>query len=245
MAAAVGQSHGQDLVGTEDRILLLACGALAREVLAVTKANGLDHVDLKCLPAELHMRPDAITDAVRDAIHRHRPQYDKIFVLYADCGTGGLLDTMLEEEGVERIAGPHCYSFFEGNELFAAHAEDEITTFYLTDFLVRQFESFVIKPMGLDRWPELADTYFAHYEKLVYLAQTDDLDLDEKAKAAADRLGLRFERRYTGYGDMGSFIQKVAAPASVSSDRVEPALVMDDFLSEVSAPTDTLVGLKN
>ena len=214
-------------------------------MLAVTKANGLDHVDLKCLPAELHMRPDAITDAVRDAIHRHRPQYDKIFVLYADCGTGGLLDTMLEEEGVERIAGPHCYSFFEGNELFAAQAEDEITTFYLTDFLVRQFESFVIKPMGLDRWPELADTYFAHYEKLVYLAQTDDLDLDEKAKAAADRLGLRFERRYTGYGDMGSFIQKVAAPVSVSSERVEPALVMDDFLSEVSAPTDTLVGLKN
>lgn len=243
----MGPVAGHSAEHSQERILLIACGALAREVLAVTKANGLGHVDLRCLPAELHMRPDAITDAVRDAIHRYRSEYDKMFVLYADCGTGGLLDVMLEEEGVERIAGPHCYSFFAGNETFAEQAEDEITTFYLTDFLVRQFESFVIKPMGLDRWPELADTYFAHYEKLVYLAQTDDLSLDEKARAAAERLGLKFERRYTGYGDMGSFISQVAQITETYDDperQDEPSLAADDFLIEDDAVTEALVGSK-
>ena len=238
MVASFGRS--------QDRLLLIACGALAREVLAVTQSNGLDHVDLKCLPAELHMRPDAITDAVRDMIHAHRSQYDRMFVLYADCGTGGLLDNMLEEEGVERIAGPHCYSFFAGNEAFAVQAEDEITTFYLTDFLARQFESFVIKPMGLDRWPELAETYFAHYEKLVYLAQTDDLALDEKAREAADRLGLKFERRYTGYGDMGRFITQVTLPHDrLSVDAEDSAPAMSDYLSDEVRPAVALLDTKS
>ena len=184
------------------RILLIACGALAREILDLKKANGWDHMDLTCLPAKLHLYPEKITEAVTGAVAKHRASYDEIFVVYADCGTGGLLQTACDELGVQMVSGPHCYSFFEGNERFADISESEFTAFYLTDFLVRQFEAFIIKPMGLDRHPELRDMYFGNYEKLVYQAQTDDPALTEKAKAAAETLGLAFERRLTGYGDL-------------------------------------------
>lgn len=191
------------------RVLLIACGALAREILDLKAANGWTHLDLTCLPAKLHLYPEKITDEVRKAVEKHRPSYDQIFVVYADCGTGGLLQAACAQMGVEMIAGPHCYSFFEGNDRFAILAETEITTFYMTDFLVRQFDAFILKPMGLDRHPELRDMYFANYEKLVYQAQTDDPDLTEKARACAERLGLPFERRFTGYGDLQSVLDRL------------------------------------
>ncbi|MGH1578045.1 DUF1638 domain-containing protein [Planktotalea sp.] len=184
------------------RSLILACGALAREILALKEINKWDHMDLTCLPAIYHVYPEKITDAVEQAVLKHQPNYAQIFVAYADCGTGGLLEAKCNELGVEMIQGPHCYSFFEGTETFAKISENEFTAFYLTDFLVRQFDAFVIKPMGLDRHPELRDMYFGNYEKLVYQAQTDDPALTEKAKICADRLGLKFERRFTGYGDL-------------------------------------------
>ncbi|MGB5871687.1 MAG: DUF1638 domain-containing protein [Albidovulum sp.] len=184
----------------QGRVLLIACGALAREILDLKAANGWNHLDLTCLPAKLHLWPDKITDAVATAVEKHKDAYESIFVVYADCGTGGLLEAKCAELGVEMVAGPHCYSFFEGNENFAQNGE--ITTFYLTDFLVRQFDAFVWKPMGLDRHPELRDMYFGNYEKLVYQAQTNDPALDAKAKDCAARLGLVFERRSTGYGDL-------------------------------------------
>ena len=184
------------------RILLIACGALAREVLALKFANGWSHMDLHCLPANLHLWPDRIPDAVEQMVLRQRESYEKIFILYADCGTGGLLQARCAKLGVEMMAGPHCYSFFEGNALFETLAEQEFTAFYLTDFLVRQFDSFVWKPMGLDRHPELRDMYFGNYTKLVYQAQTDDQMLDLKAQECAHRLGLAYERRFTGYGDL-------------------------------------------
>lgn len=186
----------------QGRILLIACGALAREILDLKALNGWDHMDLTCLPAKLHLFPDKITEAVRAAVAKHKNAYASIFVVYADCGTGGQLQAACKDMGVEMVAGPHCYSFFEGNERFASHSESEFTAFYLTDFLVRQFEAFILKPMGLDRHPELRDMYFGNYEKLVYQAQTDDPALTEKARAAADTLGLAFERRFTGYGDL-------------------------------------------
>ena len=186
------------------RTLLLACGALAREILDLIALNRWTHLDLHCLPAILHNSPERIPAAVEAAVAAHRGRYDDIFVVYADCGTGGLLSQKCKELGVEMLQGPHCYSFFEGNAVFAKHAEDEITTFYLTDFLVRQFDAFVIRPLGLDRHPQLRDTYFVHYEKLVYQAQTDDPALTDKARKAADRLGLAFERRFTGYGDLAT-----------------------------------------
>ncbi|WP_425101281.1 DUF1638 domain-containing protein [Tropicibacter sp. S64] len=184
------------------RILLIACGALAREILDLKSRNGWDHLDLACLPAILHNFPEKITGAVRDAVARHRGAYDRIFVVYADCGTGGLLQAACAEMGVEMVAGPHCYAFFDGVDRFAERGE--VTSFFLTDFLVRQFDAFVWKPLGLDRHPELREMYFGNYETLVYLAQVDDPALTAKAEAQAERLGLRFERRLTGYGDLAA-----------------------------------------
>jgi len=197
-----------DRVLTEDglaptgqgRILVIACGALAREILDICAKNGLQHVDLQCLPAILHNRPDRIGAAVEQAVADHAGRYAQVFVAYADCGTGGQLQAICDRLGVAMIPGPHCYSFFEGNAAFAAR--DEVTAFYLTDFLARQFDAFVMRPLGLDRHPELREMYFGNYEKLVYLAQTDDPVLTAQAQAAADRLGLAFERRLTGYGDL-------------------------------------------
>ncbi|MGL4415673.1 DUF1638 domain-containing protein [Roseinatronobacter monicus] len=184
-------------------ILLLACGALAREILALRAANGWTHMDLLCLPANLHLWPDRIPDAVEKAVLEHRERYDSIFVVYADCGTGGLLQARCAELGVEMVEGPHCYAFFEGVEEFAAKGDSEMTAFYLTDFLVRQFDAFVWKPMGFDRHPELIEMMFGNYTKLIYQAQTDDPALDAKAQLCAQRLGLEYERRFTGYGDLG------------------------------------------
>jgi hypothetical protein len=193
---------GMPLTAAKGRILLIACGALAREILDLKAANNWTHLDLTCLPANLHLYPEKITDAVRAAVAKYRSQYDDIFVVYADCGTGGLLQAACDDMGVQMVAGPHCYSFFEGNDRFAKTAETEITTFYLTDFLVRQFDAFIMKPMGLDRHPELRDMYFGNYETLVYQAQTDDPALTAKAEICAKTLGLAFERRFTGYGDL-------------------------------------------
>jgi hypothetical protein len=195
----------------QGRVLLIACGALAHEVLAVIKANGWSHMDLQCLPAKLHLYPDKITDEVARVVAESRAAYQTMFILYADCGTGGLLQAKCAELGVEMIEGPHCYSFFEGNAQFATHLDSEISAFYLTDFLVRQFDAFVWKPMGLDRYPQLRDMYFGNYTKLVYQAQTNDAALDAKAENCARRLGLTYERRFTGYGDLATVMERVAS----------------------------------
>lgn len=191
-------------------VLLIACGALAHEILALKAVNGWTHLDLQCLPAKLHLWPDRIIPAVEAAVEKARGDYEKVFVVYADCGTGGLLKAACDRLGVEMVEGPHCYAFFEGNAAFAARAEEEFDAFYLTDFLVRQFDAFVWKPMGLDRHPELRDMYFGNYRKLVYQAQLDDPALDAKAADCARRLGLEYERRLTGYGDLATTLARVA-----------------------------------
>jgi len=190
----------------QGRVLLIACGALAREILALKHMNGWDHMDLQCLPAKLHLYPDQIVEAVDKAVSKHRDGYQDVFIVYADCGTGGLLEKRCAELGVRMIPGPHCYSFFEGNEAFAARAETEIDAFYLTDFLVRQFDAFFWKPMGLDRHPDLREMMFGNYRKMVYLAQTEDADLRRKAEEVAERMGLEYEYRPTGYGDLATVL---------------------------------------
>lgn len=192
---------GLDATGN-GRVLLIACGALAHEILALKRLNSWDHLDLQCLPANLHLWPDRISAAVEKSVLEYRKDYADIFVVYADCGTGGQLFDICSKLGVEMVGGPHCYSFFEGNDAFAAKADIEFTAFYLTDFLVRQFDAFVWKPMGLDRHPELRDMYFGNYTKLIYQAQTNNPELDIKAEECAKRLGLAYERRFTGYGDL-------------------------------------------
>lgn len=186
-----------------EKVRIIACGAIAREILAVKEANGLDHIDLKCLPALWHVWPDRIAPAMREAIIEARAEgFGKIFIGYAECGTKGELDKICEAEGIERIAGPHCYAFFTGTDKFLAECEHEFTAFYLTDLITRQFEAFVIDPLKLDKHPELIEMVFGNYTKIVYLAQTVDETLQAKAKWAADYLGLDYEYRFTGMGDL-------------------------------------------
>lgn len=193
------------------RVLVIGCGALARELVAVIDQAGLSNVDLTCLPATLHNRPGGIPAAVRAKIRAARPRYEHIFVAYADCGTGTLLDLALAEEGVERLPGAHCYEFYSGSAAFAAMAEEEPGTFYLTDFLARNFDRLVIRGLGLDRHPELLSDYFGNYRRLVYLSQTDDPALVRAARRAARRLGLAFEHRRTGYGELATSLVRAAS----------------------------------
>ena len=195
-------------VKNNGRLLLIACGALAREILAVIKTNAWDHIDIQCLPAIYHNHPEKIVPAIRKTINGNIDKYSNIFVVYADCGTGGQLKKLCNEMGLKMINGPHCYSFFEGNEVF--QKRNELTSFYLTDFLVRQFDSFFWRPMGLDKHPELRDVYFSNYTTLVYQAQIKDKKLQSIARDCARRMGLAYEYRFTGYGDLETALHKVA-----------------------------------
>jgi len=186
------------------RTLVIACGALAREIAALTRANGWTALEVRCLPAELHNRPERIAPAVRETIAANRGQYAQMFVAYADCGTRGELDQVLREEGIERLPGAHCYEFFATARVFAQLADAEPGTFYLTDFLLRHFERLVVRPLGLDRHPELVQQYFRNYRKLVYLSQAPRADAIEQAGLIAERFGFQFEHRFTGYGELGT-----------------------------------------
>lgn len=196
------------------RVLIIACGALARELGDVLKTSRLDWVDIECLPAVLHNTPKLITDAVRERIDRASGRYDKIFVGYADCGTGGMLDRLLEERGIERLPGAHCYEFFAGVNRFAQLHDEDPATFYLTDFLVKHFDRLVWQGLGLDRWPQLRDDYFGNYRRVIYLSQVSSDLLVSKAREAAARLGLEFEHHHVGYGDFEPTVLTVAGSAA-------------------------------
>ncbi len=184
------------------RALILACGALVPEIQAVLGQPRLDAIELRALPASFHNRPEKIAPAVARVLDETSGRYDKVFVAYADCGTGGELDRVIADHGAERLPGAHCYQFFSSVEAFAANADHDVTTFFLTDFLARHFDALVVRGLGLDRHPELAATYFAHYERVVYLSQAPTSDLLDKARAATATLGLAFEHRPVGYGDL-------------------------------------------
>lgn len=191
-------------------LLVIACGAIARELLALVRANRWEHVKVTCLPARLHNRPELIPQAVRECIHANRETHARIFVAYGDCGTGGELDRVLVEEGIERLPGAHCYSFLSGADVFDRLADEEPATFYLTDFLARQFDSLVMRGLGLDRHPELLSLYFGNYRRLVYLEQQRDPELLNKARRAAEQLGLPLEVRHTGLEPLAQLLQPLA-----------------------------------
>jgi hypothetical protein len=197
------------------RLVIVGCGALARELLALTA--GIPGVRVEGVDARLHMRPALIAEAVAAKVDKVRARHGRdvrIFVAYADCGTAGALDAYLEREGLDRIEGAHCFEFYAGAAAFEALQEEELGTFYLTDFLARQFDSIIWTGLGLDRHPELLPDYFGSYRRVVYLAQSDDPELTDRARAAADRLGLAFERRSSGYGDLASSIHHAVAGAA-------------------------------
>lgn len=185
-----------------ESVLVIACGALAREIVALKHRYGWQHLDMQCIDARLHNRPALIPDRLRQKIRDNAGNYDRIFVAYADCGTGGAIDKVIADEGIERLPGAHCYQFFAGPERFAELAEAEPGTFYLTDFLARHFDKLVIRPLKLDSHPELRDAYFGNYKKLVFLSQTRNADLENDARQAAARLGLAYEHVHCGYGGL-------------------------------------------
>ena len=184
------------------RTVVIACGAVANELLAVIQRYGWTHLAVECLPGKLHNTPQLIPAKIEAKIEAAHARGDGVFVMYGDCGTGGLLDRVLERHGVERVPGDHCYQFFAGFDAFAAMHEDDPACFYLTDFLCRHFDRFIIQGLGIDRHPELLKDYFGNYRKLIYLAQTDSPDLEAQARRAAEQLGLAYEYRRTGYGDL-------------------------------------------
>ncbi|WP_193173609.1 DUF1638 domain-containing protein [Nisaea nitritireducens] len=188
------------------RALVVACGALGRELVALKESTGWDALDITCLPAIWHNHPEKIAPGLRRKLQAAHG-YERVFVAYGDCGTGGEVDQVIEEFGVERIAGPHCYQFFMGTDAFTALTNEDPACFFLTDYLVRHFDRLIVKGLGLDRFPELRDMYFGNYTALVYIAQTEDPRLKVKAEQAAERLGLAFEYRYRGYGELQSFIE--------------------------------------
>ena len=204
--------------------LLIACGALAWEVAELIRVNRWTQMKMTCVPAHYHNTPEKIPGAVRDKIRAAKGRHDRILVLYGDCGTGGLLDDVLADEGVARIPGPHCYQFYAGSAEFAALMETEPGTFFLTDYLVRHFDLLIIEGLGLDRHPELLLDYFGNYRKLVYLAQVDDPELVAAAKQAARRLGLAFEHRATGYGELGRFLAAASKETASHGPTHHPVL---------------------
>ena len=202
-------------------VLVIACGAIAREIVALKKLNDWAAMDVQCLPPELHNRPERIPDAVRTAIASGRKRYSHIFVAYADCGTGGRLDAVLEKEGIGRLPGAHCYEFFATAGVFAELSEAEPGTFYLTDFLVRHFDRLVVDGLGIGNHPELATEYFRHYRRVVYLAQLRHDELARAARAIAQRLGLTYVERFSGYGALATSLAAVARlPAARRAARV-------------------------
>ena len=198
-------------VDGRSKLKIIACGMIAREVLAVNRQLGFDHIDLKCLPAGYHHHPEKIAPALDIAISEARQQgFEHVFVGYADCGTGGELDKVCRKHGVERIEGPHCFSFYMGNAKFNETEEEFLTTFFITDFLARHFDTFMKRPLGLDKHPELLDMYFGNYTRALYIAQTENRELEEKAREAAAFMGLDYEYRFTGYGDLSAAISSAA-----------------------------------
>ena len=192
----------------DESVLIIACGALAKEIVEIKRLNGWTHIKIQCLPAELHNRPDRIPEAVEAEIEKNRSEFDNIFVAYADCGTGGMLDSVLTKHEIPRLPGAHCYEFFAGSSEFNELAEQEAGTFYLTDFLTRHFDRLVKTGLGLDKHPDLMATYFGNYQRLIYLSQSESPLLEAQAKSHADYLGLEFVHRHTGLGPITKNIKE-------------------------------------
>ena len=203
-------------MGAIPATLVIACGALAREIVALRTLNQWPHLVVQCLPADLHNRPDKIPELVREKIQAARGKFTSIFVAYADCGTGGLLDKVLAAEGVERIPGAHCYEFYATTPVFEQITEEEACTYYLTDFLVDHFDRLVIEGLGLDRFPDLLPMYFGNYVRVLYMAQSPTPARIEAAKTAAERLNLKFEMTDTGYGELEKAILRQVPVAAAA-----------------------------
>lgn len=190
------------------RLLVIGCGALAEELSALKRANQWTALDIKCLDAALHNRPERIADRLESVLAQYHTEYTNILIAYADCGTGGAVDRVARQFNAQRLPGAHCYEFYATSPVFEALAEAEPGTFYLTDFLVRHFDRLVIEEMKLDEHPELEEMLFGRYRKVVYLAQVASSELLDEAERAATRLKLPLEVVTTGYGLLAKTVEE-------------------------------------
>jgi len=178
--------------------LVIACGALAQELVDVLGANQWQHVEIRCLPASWHNTPEKITPGIKKLLDETRGQYHSTLVAYGDCGTGGELDALLRREQVERLPGDHCYAFYTGESIFNELSAQELGTFYLTDYLAANFTRLILDDLGISKHPELKAMYFGQYKRVLYLAQQPTAALVAKAQAAATALGLEYAYQETG-----------------------------------------------
>lgn len=193
-------------------VLILACGALAKELGLLVRINRLDHVTIECLSGSLHNRPEQIPNAIEARLDELADRYETVLLGYADCGTGGRIDEICRRRDIGRLPGPHCYAFYAGQDNFDEMHNEELGTLYLTDYLARHFDRLIWSVLGLDRHPELRDAYFGNYTRVVHLAQVDDPETRSRAEAAAERLGLAFAYRSTGFGELGSVLVELGSP---------------------------------
>ena len=189
-------------------ILIIGCGAIAHEVREIIELNNWDNVRLQCLNADLHNTPKILPKKIKEAIDTNLNDYSKIFLAYADCGTGGLIDLILKDYDIERLDGAHCYEFYSGSSVFEQLSEKEIGTFYLTDFLVKNFDRLVVDGLGIQKYPALKEEYFKNYKNVVYLAQKQDNILESKARECADYLNLEFSALFTGLNNLENQLSK-------------------------------------
>jgi len=180
---------------------LVICGALGRDVKDIITRRGWD-VDVYGVSALLHLYPSRIVDELRDKLRELRPRYKNLVVVYGECGTTGKLEPVLEETGAVRLRGPHCYEMYAGERRFKEVTESKPGTFFLTDWLVRNFDRAVVKGLGLDRDPELKPMLFGNYEAVLYLRQVPNPRLAEKAGEIAAYLGLPLEIEDVGLGEL-------------------------------------------
>jgi len=185
----------------EGRTALVICGALGREVKEMSERRRWD-VDIHGLSALLHLYPSRIVSELTAKLRDLKPRYERLVVVYGDCGTAGKLEPVLDELGVARVPGPHCYEMFAGEELFMKVSDERPATYFLTDWLVRNFDRAVVRGLGLDRYPELKEMYFGNYESILYLRQVPNPKLAEKAAKVAEYLGLWLEIRDVGLGEL-------------------------------------------
>ncbi len=210
--------------------LVLGCGALVHELVALTRQTPelKEAITLQCLPAKLHNTPQLIAGEVEKHLSKNAHKYDDIFVAYGDCGTAGALDAVLEKYNAQRVTGAHCYEFFAGSQAYEDIVEDQLGSFFLTDYLVRNFDRLVVEGLGLDRFPELFDAYFKHYTQMVYLAQTESVELQEMAKAHAESFGLEYKYQFVGINGLSA----VTSPAIKSAFQIE---VLDSSVQPINA----------
>ena len=193
----------------------MACGALARELLAITSQFPDEVLDITCLPASWHNHPERIVPGLRRKVAALRRKGREVAVVYGDCGTGGEIDAFLAEQQLDRIPGPHCYEMFLGPAPFEQEMDRELGTFFLTDYMVRHFERLVMQGMGLRKHPQLRDMYFGNYRRVLYIAQTEDRALQDKARAAAAELGLDYDYRFTGFGGFTGWVESRMNPGGL------------------------------